>query len=107
MRKIISALVLASLLAIPVIGLAQAGPEEVPPVDFWEALDNITTYLFGILIIIAVMFLIIAGIYFATAQGDAEKVKKARDMVLYALVGVIVGVLAKGLVTFVRNMVEG
>ena len=104
MRKIISALILASLLVMPVIGLAV---DEAPEVDFWEALDRITNYLFAILLIIAVIFLIVAAIYFVTARGDAEKIKSARDMVLYALIGVIVGVLAKGLVIFIREMIEG
>lgn len=103
MRKIISALVLATFLALPVMGLAQVG--EAPDVDLWDALERITNYLFALLIVIAAIFLIAAGLQFITAQGDPEKVKKARDFVLWALIGVIVGALAKGLVAFITTMI--
>ncbi|MCK4453850.1 hypothetical protein KAU51_00655 [Candidatus Parcubacteria bacterium] len=105
MKKIISALVLMSLLALPVIVLAQAAPEDPPDVEIWAALDTITTYLFGLLIIIAVIFLILAAVQYVTASGDPEKIKSAHQKVLYALIGIIVGVLARGLVIFVRGMV--
>ena len=104
MKKIISVLALATLFVLPIACLADAAspPENL---DLWDALETVVTYLFGLLIILAVMFLVIAGILFITAQGDLEKVKKARDFVLWALVGVIVGVLAYALVNFVQNMV--
>ena len=109
MKKIISALVLVSLLALPVIGFAApAGPADPPEgLDLWDALDTIVTYLFGLLIIVAVTFLILAAIQYVTAGGDPEKIKSAHQKVLYALVGIIVGVLAYSLVAFVQEMVEG
>jgi prolipoprotein diacylglyceryltransferase len=105
MKKIVSALVLLTLFALPAVGLADSGEITPPTLDFWDALDTIVTYLFGLLIILAVIFLVIAGIMFITAQGDTEKIKKARDYVLWALIGVIVGVLAYALVNFVSQMV--
>ena len=103
MKKIISALILASLLVLPVIGFA--AEEDPPDIGVWDALTSITSYLFGLLIVIAVMFLIIAAIQYVTAQGDPEKIKSAHSKVLYALIGIIVGVLAVGLVKFIRLMV--
>ncbi len=102
-KVLISALVLASLLVLPVIGFAA---EETPPdIPIWDALDTITSYLFGLLIVIAVMFLILAAIQYVTAAGDPEKIKAAHQKVLYSLIGIIVGVLAVGLVKFIRMMV--
>jgi len=105
MKKIISALVLITLLVLPVVGLAQA--EDIPDVELDEALVNITNFMFWVLMAVAVIFLIAAGISFVTAQGDPEKVKKARDYVLYALIGVVVGVMAKGLTTFLEKIIKG
>ena len=104
MKKIISALILTSLLALPVIGLAYVAP---PAVELNTALTRITNFLFYLLMAVAVLFLIAAGIQFVTAQGDPEKIKKARDYVLYALIGVVVGILAKGLTTFLQKVLEG
>ncbi len=104
MKKILLSLSLVSLLALPVVGLAQDVPE-APEVDVMETLERIVDWLFAILMIVAALWLIIAGYYFVTASGDPERTKKARDFVLYALVGVLVGFMAKGLVMLIARIV--
>ena len=101
MKKFVSTIVSTSLVVLPTVGLAQ--PATAPTIDVMQALDDVTNWLFAILLIVAVIFLIIAGFYFITAQGDPDRVQKARNMVLWSLVGVAVGVLAKGLVMLVRR----
>lgn len=103
MKKFVSTIVSSSLLTLPTIGLAQVGA--APTVDVLRALDDITNWLFAILLIVAVIYLIIAGYFFITAMGDPDKVSKARMMVLWSMVGVLVAVAAKGLVMLVRRMV--
>ena len=106
MKKIISALILVSLLALPVIGLAVAGAEDLPgDANLWLVLDSVAKYFFGLLIIIAVIFLVLAAIGYTTAAGDPEKIKAAHEKVKYALIGIVVGVLAWTLIAFVRSMV--
>jgi len=106
MKKIISALILASLLIVPLGILAAYTGTTVPSVELDIALDRIMKFAFWLLIAVAVIFLIFAGLTFVTAQGDPEKIKKARDYVLYALIGVVVGVLAKGLTTFFKDLLD-
>ncbi|MCK4520867.1 hypothetical protein KAT95_03350 [Candidatus Parcubacteria bacterium] len=106
MKKIISVLILASLLVLPLGILAYTEPT-LPSTELDAALENITNFLFWLLMAVAIIFLIVAGITFVTAQGDPEKVKKARDYVLYALIGVVIGVMAKGLTTFLSKIIQG
>jgi hypothetical protein len=61
---------------------------------------NILSIIVGIAAVIA---LIIGGIYFISAQGDAAGVKNARNTVIYAMVGLIVAGLAQAIVAFVLN----
>ena len=98
MKKIITGVSVVSLL-LPVIALAAT---TAPSVDLMTALNSLTDWLFTILLIVAVIFLMIAAFTFITASGDPEKVGKARNFVLWALIGVAVGVAAKALVTFVQ-----
>lgn len=51
--------------------------------------------------VITVIMLIIAGIRFVTSQGDSGSVSSARNTVIYAIVGLIVVVLAQFIVFFV------
>jgi phosphoglycerol transferase MdoB-like AlkP superfamily enzyme len=101
MKKVLTGITAVSLLALPVLALAQ---ETAPEVDIFDALETLTNYLFTILLIVAVIFLIIAAFTFITASGDPDKVGKARNFVLYALIGVAVAVAARGLVALVQTI---
>ncbi len=115
MKKYILAALAASFLLAPAAltmsGLeaplwANAGtpPSKTIPedIDVVKTLGNIADWLFYILLGVAVLLIAIAGLQYALAQGDPEKIKKAGQSVLYALVGVVVASLAKGLVILVQ-----
>lgn len=102
MKKILASIVSVGLLAGPAIALAQ---RRAPTVDVMRVLDSIADWLFSILLVIAAIAIIIAAYYFVTAAGDPDKTKKARDFVLYALIGVLVAFVAKGLVLLVERIV--
>lgn len=104
MRKIIPSLVTVSLLALPVVGLAQVAIP-APELNVMQVFDSIIDWLFTILLVVAAIFIIVAGYYFVTAQGDPDRIAKARQFVLYALIGVLVGFVAKGLVILVSKIV--
>jgi hypothetical protein len=48
---------------------------------------------------------IFGGFLYVTSAGDAGKVKKAKDTLLYAAVGLVVIVVARVIVIFVINKV--
>lgn len=105
MKKIISSLVTISLLATPLVVLGQAF-EEAPDLEVCcgpnSVIVRVMNWLFTILLIIAAIFIIVAAYFFVTASGDPDKTKRARDFVLYALIGVLVAFAARGLVELVR-----
>jgi len=119
MKKIIVPILLFVLVMFPFVASAQIwdiifgggddveGPPDLDEDDMLEALERLTNWLFTILLITAVIFIIVAGFYFITAQGEPEKVKKARLFILWALIGVGVAVASVGLVALVRYIVEG
>jgi hypothetical protein len=52
----------------------------------------------------AVIFLIYGGIMFAMSGGDAEKVKKAKSIILYALIGLSLAILANFITDIVTSI---
>ena len=50
---------------------------------------------------ISIIMIVIGGIMFALSSGDAQKAAKARNTILYAVVGLIVSVFASAIVNFV------
>ena len=63
--------------------------------------QNIINIIIGVVGIVAVIMMILGGISFITSQGDAAKVTKARNTILYGVVGLIVALLAFAIVNFV------
>lgn len=120
MKKVLISLVLIGILVVPamasadfwsdILGIFGGGGTRppagtvAPVVDVMTVLDNITDWLFAILLIIAAIAIIVAAYFFVTAAGDPDKTKTARNFVLYALIGVLVGIAAKGLVALVRRI---
>lgn len=64
-------------------------------------LINIINAILGVVGLICVIVMIIGGINYMTSAGDAGKVKKAKDTILYGLIGLIICVLAFAIVNFV------
>ena len=62
----------------------------------------ITTIIFAVGMI-AVVMIILGGISYATSQGDPSKVKKAKDTILYGIIGLVVALLAYAIVNFVLS----
>ena len=71
---------------------------------------NITTILnaiVGALGIVAVVVMIIGGVTYMTSNGDAGKVKKGKDTILYGMIGLVICALAAAIVNFVIANVLG
>ncbi len=51
--------------------------------------------------IACVIIVIVGGIGYMTSTGDAGKVKKAKDTILYGIIGLVICVLAFAIVNFV------
>ena len=53
--------------------------------------------------VISVVMIIVGGIRYATSGGAAEKVKSAKNTILYACVGLAVALLSLAIVTFINK----
>jgi len=100
MKKILATLILSALLLSTGTATAQ---EYTPPEDLVSAIDKIVNMLFTFLIIIAVVLFIYGGIVIVSSGGDAEKVTQGRNIILYAVVGLVVAFLSKAFAAFIKN----
>lgn len=65
--------------------------------------ENIINAAISVIGIVGVLVIVMAGQRFMTANGDPGKIKQAKDMILWAIVGIIIAVLAWAIVTFILN----
>ncbi|MFH1712959.1 MAG: pilin [Candidatus Jacksonbacteria bacterium] len=80
-------------------GICDGGTPDVR-VNFIKSLQLIL----GFVSLIALTFVIYGGLTWATAGGSPERVKKGKDILIWASVGLVVVVAAWGLVTAVMSL---
>lgn len=61
---------------------------------------NILLYILGA---VAVVVIIVGGFLYVVSGGDASSVAKAKNTIMYAVIGLIVAILAYAIVNFVIN----
>ena len=83
--------------------LAAAGCPIGEEVRVGEIVQNIINIVIAILGIVAVLFVVIGAVGYTTSQGDPTKTKKARDTIVYAILGVVLAGLAYTIVNFVLS----
>ena len=77
------------------------------PDDLESNIGLIINAIIGFVAIIAVIVIIIGGINYTMSQGDPQKTKKAKDTILYGVIGLIISLLAFAIVNFVLNALQG
>jgi hypothetical protein len=108
---IVLAVLLVALSVLAMSSMALAGPTDPPPLSALKSLPEVITgirnWVIGILASIATLFLVLAGVYWATAGGDPAQVDKAKGALRNALVGYGLAVLAPVLLQVVQGIVGG
>lgn len=75
----------------------------INPVDF---VGNAISWFIGIAGVVSVIFVVTGAIGYITSSGDAGKLQKAKNTIIYALIGLAVVGLSQAAVTFVSNMIK-
>jgi len=101
--------VVAASLAAPLLTSAQFVPPNPTGVQSLTGLQTfictvVVSWLFTFLIILAVVFIIVAAFKYLTAGGDPEKVKGASHTLIYAVVAVVVAIVARALPSLVGSL---
>ena len=61
---------------------------------------------FGIMAAVAVLMIVIAGFRFVTAQGNPQETAKARNTIVYAVIGLAVALVAEAIVSLVLSRLQ-
>lgn len=82
-------------------GVQRVGPTTVG--GLVDILRNIVRWVYIIFFVLAVLFILLAAFNYLTAGGEAEKITKAKNQLIYAVVAIVVALLAVGFETIIRN----
>jgi hypothetical protein len=72
--------------------------------DLKAAIVTVLQYVLSFIAIIAVVVIVVAGIRFIISQGEEGEKDKARKTIVYAVIGLIIILLAQAIVNFVLKI---
>lgn len=113
MKKIIVSVASALLLmGVAQVAFAAIDPGTIPAGpqtrdQLLVIIDNVINLVFTALIVFSVIYIIMAAFQFVSAGGDLAAVTQARQKLIYAIVGIIVALVAKGIPFVIRSVLGG
>lgn len=109
-KRIFAILPVAFLFMIAGGGVLAQAPGEIPnPIhsnDFYDVLMGLAKFAYRIGIPVLTFFIVLAGIMFVAAQGNEEKIKKAKTMLYWTVMGAAIIMGAVTLATIVINFAK-
>ena len=82
-------------------------PTNIPQTPATQAtLDKVLSLIFVTIGAIAVLMLVIGGVRYIFAGGKPEDVTKARNMIVYSLIGLVIAALAAAIVNVIAALLK-
>ena len=104
MKKILSFLILLSLILPPFVLADVVIENPLNASNFEEIVNNIINFLFTLAIALVPLMILIGAFYIMTAGGDTNRVTTGKNIILYALIGFFIILLAKGIVSVIEQI---
>ncbi|MBI5037807.1 MAG: hypothetical protein HZC01_03860 [Candidatus Kerfeldbacteria bacterium] len=79
---------------------------KLPDEDPQTITVNVIQWALGVLGLVAVIMVLIGGVMWMTSAGNEEKVRKAKEILRAAVIGLVVILLSWALVSFVINQTQ-
>ena len=106
-KKQITYILTSVVLSAPTIALAYDYPDITPitstvtEASAETSIGTVIDWLLGIAGVLTVLVIIIAGILYVVSVGNADRMKRAKQTLIYAVVGLVVIILSFWIVKFV------
>jgi hypothetical protein len=108
LKKLIATAVTVATLALPMAALAQVNVNTIPgttfglgTADLQSTVVKIIQWVLGFLGLIAVIMILYGGFMWMTAGGNEDKVASGKKIIIAAVIGLIVVLIAWAIVIFV------
>jgi peptidoglycan/LPS O-acetylase OafA/YrhL len=115
MKKIILLVSLLALMIAPVIVLGQTDQTDqtdlsdpssavAPTIQTEEAIQNAINVGFWVIMTASVLAFLLGGLYFLS--GKEDNVKKGKQIIMWAIVAIVVALLARGIPNFMESLLD-
>lgn len=67
------------------------------------AVDAVLAAVFGVAGVICVIFIVLGGLKYTISQGDSGQVQRAKDTILYAIIGLVIVFASYTIINFILD----
>lgn len=112
MKKVLLILLIGIIIVFPALYIIEAqvteGPDVVlPDMEAVEGLLNtVIRWMWAIAAFVVVIFFLYAGFLFVTAGGNDDQINKAKGIVKWGLIGVVVMILAGSVMAVMQSFLQ-
>ena len=92
-------------ISLPIISSTGIIPNPIASGTFADLIGRIIDWIINIALFLAPLVIVYGGFIYMTAAGDTNKVSLGKSIILYAVIGFIVALLAKSLVGILKDLV--
>ena len=82
-------------------------PNPLKSCSFDDLINSVINFIFYVGLAISVLMGIIGAFYLLTSAGDPKRVQTAKSIFIYTFIGLLILILAKGLVSVVKAVLGG
>lgn len=104
-KKIIAIALLASPIAV-LAAPAQAITTITDVNQVMRIITNVIDWIAGIFLAVSIFFVLYAGWLYLNSAGSEDKVKDAKNQLIYSAVGIAVALIAYSLPTLIENFIR-
>ena len=109
-KKTVFAASATALAALPFLAFGQSfTPPPPTSITSVSAVTNVLSRIVGFMQVLlfaaAGVFIVLAAFQYLTAGGDEEKVKEARQKLVYAMIAIAIGLVATGIGSVVKDVI--
>lgn len=101
----LSVISLAVASFIPARAITFQNPLDADSIE--ELIDSLINTIFYLSIAIVPVVIVIGGFYYLISGGSPEKIRTAKNIILYAVIGFVIVALAKALISVIKSVLGG
>lgn len=72
---------------------------------FAKLIENLINFVFTISLYLAVLLLVLAGVFMVTAAGETAQFERGKKILIYTLVGLIIVMMSKGIMVVIKEYI--
>ena len=88
------------------LGYAEPSSVGENPVNITDIILSVVYWIAWIIAVLAVIFGLYSAVLFIISSGDENQIKKAKHILIFVVVGIIVALLSFGIVALVRSVLD-